>query len=463
MSSSMKEKLLSKEKMSVLLASDETREAAQKSLDALRSGCEEMSASKEDQKAQRKGIKQSFLDAIFEDIAEESESVREAMSNKPAQGLVIGAAGVGKSELIKQVFQKQSLVGEIGGSRAESGPEVGSGTVTTQKPKQWEVNGGQFKLWDCPGIESECEVPDGEDPGAFRRKRKALNTKSIQGIRAILAEARCKPKAEDHIHFIWYCVVGSATRFEDCEEKLLVDLAAEIPVIIVLTQCPSPDFDPPLLPYLERWREHTLRSPKMVPERIQIRKVLARDRIIQGSIGCPAFGLDELLSDTVRVVGLGHQMALVRAVQASRCITFCGVKAVAFNGVAILAALGVCLWKTDPREWLWKIATTLVGATFWAYGVEGFMTWMDCRKFACRRRGPVQCTLSAKLQLVDNETKAMLEKDPKNVFKAGTAAAMMFRLGKIARGVCKKLIEEGVPLDADTVESMLAKALAKSL
>ena len=449
----LRDTLLSQKNIDRLLKSEKTSLIAKKGLEALQKGIEQVCASEKDQRKEKERMREEMLAVAFECLTREAIEARKALSTKPAQGMVIGVTGAGKSELIKQVFRKNTAGDEASGV---GGPVTGVGESTTQRILPYIVNDGQLTLYDCPGIETEGDDSSGGSASASKTKK--FNTKSMQGIRQMLNDCNRRPKSQEHIHFVWFCVSAATKRFEDCTADLLEAIAKQVPLIIVFTQCDTPEDDIALMPFFVKWRQDTLSKLSLTEERIQICKVLARDKVTDETV-LPAFGMDELLNDTAKIIGLGRQMALIRAAQANRCMTICGIKAVACTGLGTLLALALGCAVKDSREQLWRVGSMLVAAVFWVYGVEGFLEWNDVLMFVTFKTAPVHQALMDKFKLANEEVDKQVPLKDKRAFSGPVAAAMVWRIGKMAKHVCVEMIKKGIPLEGETAQRLLVPEL----
>lgn len=128
--------------------------------------------------------------------------------------LICGATGVGKSTLIRDLFQM---------SDAE-GPEIGNqGRSKTSGIHAYSPEGANITLYDSQGYNI------GTDENKFMR--------DVLGV----IEKKIKENPEDmsgHIHEVWYCVAAANNRFFGADEKMIREIRKKysIPVMIILTK-----------------------------------------------------------------------------------------------------------------------------------------------------------------------------------------------------------------------------------
>lgn len=119
--------------------------------------------------------------------------------------LIIGQAGVGKSTLINAIFKDKLAA-------------TGVGEPVTKNIKSYEIPGSNLRIYDTPGLEVN---------NLQKVKKDVFD--EIKKLR--------KQKAENHIHFTWYCIHEDTKRLLAEERKWIEELIKEkIKVIIVLTK-----------------------------------------------------------------------------------------------------------------------------------------------------------------------------------------------------------------------------------
>ena len=126
--------------------------------------------------------------------------------------LICGATGVGKSTLIRDIFQ----MGDA------EGPEIGNqGRSKTSGIHAYSPEGAFITLYDSQGYNI------GTDENKFMKdvlgtigKKVSDNPEDMSG----------------HIHEVWYCVAAANNRFFEADEKMIREIRKKyaIPVMIIL-------------------------------------------------------------------------------------------------------------------------------------------------------------------------------------------------------------------------------------
>lgn len=128
--------------------------------------------------------------------------------------LICGATGVGKSTLIRELFQMSET----------EGPEIGNqGRSKTVGIHAYSPEGASITLYDSQGYNI------GTDENKFM--------KDVLGE----IEKKVRENPEDmssHIHEVWYCVAAVNNRFFEADEKMILEIRKQysIPVMIILTK-----------------------------------------------------------------------------------------------------------------------------------------------------------------------------------------------------------------------------------
>ena len=200
--------------------------------------------------------------ANYKGDAEDSTSIQ------PANIIVAGITGTGKSTLINAVF----------GFEDSKGAKTGTGKPITDHMDEYADPDTPIRIWDTVGLELDS----------------AKTKTSIDSIKQTIAD---KAHAENHldvIHAIWYCINSGSSRYQGAELNFIKELySIGVPFIIVLTQCiDAPDE----INRLEKEiREENIKNGM---EEIEIVQVLATDyKTRLGTI--EAFGLNDLVNVTL--------------------------------------------------------------------------------------------------------------------------------------------------------------------
>ncbi|GIE76383.1 hypothetical protein Aph02nite_23330 [Actinoplanes philippinensis] len=170
--------------------------------------------------------------------------------------MLVGKSGVGKSTLVNAIFGREVA-------------EVGVGGPVTGHITRHGLPGVPLVLYDTPGIELGRSAADVLD-------EIARHIRELQ-----------RGEQRDRLHFVLFCVRSWDGRFEQFEIDLVGRLAAEVPVFLVLTQCPAADD-----PAVSALAAHLDGLDLPVAEGRAF-PVLAEPRTI-GSMVLPAWGVAEL-------------------------------------------------------------------------------------------------------------------------------------------------------------------------
>ena len=212
--------------------------------------------------------------------------------------LISGQTGVGKSTLINAVFRVPLA-------------EEGTGKPVTKNVQRYDVAGVPVTIYDTPGIELGHAKKD-----------------VIRDYMKTIADSR-KGGPDKVIHVAWYCIDAGQTRVQDYDVEIVDALAAEVPVLLVLTQC----IDDERAIALER----TIAAEKLPIEGTPIR-TLARERRVAGH-SIPPRGLEELVDRTNDILpeavrrAFANAQGVVIRLKANQARAVVGASSVAAAGI----------------------------------------------------------------------------------------------------------------------------------
>lgn len=185
----------------------------------------------------------------------------------PANIIIAGITGSGKSTLINAVFGKQKAKSGFGGA-------------VTSKMEQYYEEGAPVSIWDTVGLELKPEVTE----------------KTISDIKELIRKkGENEENKFDRIHTIWYCIQAVGSRIQDPEIEFISKMhRLGVPFIIVLTKCINKKGD---IAFSERIAK--LLSDNEVYN-IPIIRVLAEDWEIDEDMVAKKKGLQELIDETAK-------------------------------------------------------------------------------------------------------------------------------------------------------------------
>lgn len=206
----------------------------------------------------------SNKDKQARNLSAEELQVLEMETLPDANIIVAGGTGVGKSTLLNAIF-------------GEKVAETGTGRPITDSMKQYKKEGIPIRIWDTVGLEMDAEK----------------TKKSIQDIKDTIANTVSLKDPMQTIHAIWYCINSGSNRYQGAELDFIYDLySVGVPFIIVLTQCERDPSD--LIEEIKRINK------ERGMENITIVKVLAQEVKLINNITIPAFGLTDLVEETLK-------------------------------------------------------------------------------------------------------------------------------------------------------------------
>jgi uncharacterized protein (DUF697 family)/GTP-binding protein EngB required for normal cell division len=212
--------------------------------------------------------------------------------------LISGQTGVGKSTLINAVFRVPLA-------------EEGTGKPVTKNVQRYDVSGVPVTIYDTPGIELGHAKKD-----------------VIRDSQTTIADSR-RGGPDKVIHVAWYCIDAGQTRVQDYDAEIVGALAADVPVILVLTQC----IDEERVGALER----AIADQKLPIEGCPVR-TLARERRVAGHT-IPPRGLEELVERTNDILpeavrrAFANAQGVVIRLKANQARAVVGASSVAAAGI----------------------------------------------------------------------------------------------------------------------------------
>lgn len=186
----------------------------------------------------------------------------------PANIMVAGITGTGKSTLINAVFGSDLA-------------ETGKGRPVTSHIDEYKKESVPIHIWDTVGLELDS----------------AKTKESINSIKETIASKADSEDHFDHVHAIWYCINSGSSRYQGAELEFIKNLhSIGVPFIIVLTQCIG---EPDEIDKFEAKIREINNSMGMTD--IDIVQVCAQEFKLRG-FTIDAFGLDNLVQTTINKV-----------------------------------------------------------------------------------------------------------------------------------------------------------------
>ncbi len=190
--------------------------------------------------------------------------------------MLVGKTGVGKSTLINSVF------------RAELA-ETGSGHPVTQHLNKLTHPDVPVTLYDTKGLELKDSVQE------------QIKTEIID----VIQQSRRGNNPDEYIHCVWYCINAHGDRLEESEEELIKELtnSIEIPVIIVVTQCPP---NKRTENFIKNLKSYDLGVYDIIP-------VMAKEYEVVEGVIVPSYNLPQLVKRTYILLPEAVQKGFINA------------------------------------------------------------------------------------------------------------------------------------------------------
>ena len=211
------------------------------------------------------------------DIVEATKIYAQEHEIPHVNGMLVGISGVGKSTLINEFFE----------FKGDAAARTGVGSAVTMEIKEYSRPGSHFTLFDTRGI----EMDNYHETIDLVKDHIEKTNKSISG--------------NNHIHFIWFCVNGLSSKFQEAEIDFInyAKNSLGIIVIIVITQSIKRDHE------LENYINKKLPDTPIVNV-LALEYELKRNDVVIGKI--KPYGFKELMSTTLSLATKAIQIALSR-------------------------------------------------------------------------------------------------------------------------------------------------------
>lgn len=204
----------------------------------------------------------------------------------PANIMVAGITGTGKSTLINAVFGSDMAA-------------TGSGKPITAHIAEYGNEDIPIHIWDTVGLELDSEK----------------TKESIKSIKATIASKAESNDLYDRVHAIWYCINSGSNRYQGAELEFIKDLySIGVPFIIVLTQCSGDENE------VNAFENEIKKiNASMGMNDIKVVQVLALPVKYRGmSAPIPAFGLDDLVNVTLQLLPAFIKSGFIAAQKVSK-------------------------------------------------------------------------------------------------------------------------------------------------
>lgn len=215
----------------------------------------------------------NILDDIFSWMEEEVKKLNEEFDEKFLKPNIVlsGKTGVGKSTLINAIFGRPVA-------------KAGEGKPVSQALEEFNFPEVSVNLFDTKGIELDPE-------------EREISRKSIVSE---IEKRAASSNIEEHMHVMWYCISNESRRIEDVEIEWIKEFSKYMHVVIVLTQ--TLDLD----------NKFQIEVEKEFPN-LKICRVLAEERSLYGNLKIPAFGLENLVVETINLLPEATKRAFTAA------------------------------------------------------------------------------------------------------------------------------------------------------
>jgi small GTP-binding protein len=332
--------------------------------------------------------------------------------------LISGQTGVGKSTLINALFRVPLA-------------EEGTGKPVTKNVQRYDVSGVPVTIYDTPGIELGHAKQD-----------------VIRDYRKTIADSR-RGGPDKVVHVAWYCIDAGQTRVQDYDVEIVGALSAEVPVILVLTQC----IDEERAGALER----AIAAEQLSIEGNPVR-TLARERRVAGHT-IPPRGLEELVERTNDILpeavrrAFANAQGVVIRLKANQARAVVGASSVAAAGI------GAVPIPVPDAAVLMPVQLGMLASVNAIFGLD-----MDSDHAVKLIRGLVG---QGGVAVVGRQLAANLLKvvPGVSVINASVAAALTVALGEAYIQLCREMLRrqaQGKPLPAADMLPFLLDAYQKA-